>query len=68
MVDAKVKELVYSGNTVFFLVPRRECLREDNFFWSSSQSMTLCSMSSDFLLEIAFSQLYNYHNKCQSLL
>ena len=34
IVDAKVKEQVYSGNTVFFLLPRRECMRENNFFWS----------------------------------
>ena len=32
IVDAKVKELVYSGNTVFFLIPSRECMRENNFF------------------------------------
>ena len=32
IVDAKVKELVYSGNTVFFLLPSRECMRENNFF------------------------------------
>ena len=31
IVDAKVKELVYSGNTVFFLLPSRECIRENNF-------------------------------------
>ena len=54
IVDAKVQELVYYGNTVLFLLPSRECMRENNFFWSPSQSMTLCSMSSDFLLEMAF--------------
>ena len=32
IVDAKVKELVYFGNTVFFLIPSRECMRENNFF------------------------------------
>ena len=32
IVDAKVKELVYSGNTVFFLLPIRECMRENKFF------------------------------------
>ena len=47
---------------VIFLLPSRECMRENNYFWSPSQSMTLCSISSDFLFEIAFSQLYNYHN------
>ena len=30
--DAKVKELVYSGNTVIFLLPNRECMREKSFF------------------------------------
>ena len=35
--DAKVKELVYSGNTVIFLLPNRECMRENSFFWSPSQ-------------------------------
>ena len=32
IVDAKVKELVYSGNTVIFLLPSRECIRENNSF------------------------------------
>ena len=50
IVDAKVKELVYSGNIVIFLLPSRECMRENNYFWSSSQSITI---SSDFILEIA---------------
>ena len=27
-VDAKVKEQVYSGNTVVFLLPSRVCMRE----------------------------------------
>ena len=35
--DAKVKEIVYSGNTVIFLLPNRECMRENSFFWSPSQ-------------------------------
>ena len=26
--DGNVKELVYSGNTVIFLLPNRECMRE----------------------------------------
>ena len=26
--DAKVKELVYSGNTAIFLIPSRECFKE----------------------------------------
>ena len=31
--DAKVKELVYSGNTVIFLLPNRECMSEvDNHY------------------------------------
>ena len=54
IVDAKVKELVYSGNTVFFLLPSRECMRENNFFWSPSQSMTICSISFNLILEITF--------------
>ena len=33
IVDAKVKELVYSGNTVIVLLPSRECMRENNYFW-----------------------------------
>ena len=41
--DAKVKELVYSGNTVIFLLPNRECMRENSFFWSPSQLITFCS-------------------------
>ena len=39
--DAKVKERVYSGNTVIFLLPYRECTRENSFFWSPSQLLTL---------------------------
>ena len=48
IVDAKVKELVYSGNTVIFLHQSRECMRE-HLFWSSTESMPFCSISSDFL-------------------
>ena len=44
--DVKVKELLYSGNTVIFLLPNRE--------WSPSQLLTHCSISSVFLLETAF--------------
>ena len=61
--DAKVKYLVYSANTVIFLHPNRECMSENYFFWSPSRILTLCSISSAFLWEIAFSQLYNDHNK-----
>ena len=63
--DAKVKELVYSGNIVIFLLPNRECMRKkNNFFWSPLQLVSLCSISSAFLLKIGFfSQSYNYHNK-----
>ena len=32
IVDAKVKELVYSGNIVLFLLPCRECIRENKIF------------------------------------
>ena len=52
--DAKVKELVYYGNTVIILLPNRECMRENSFFWSPSQLITFCSISSAFLIEIAF--------------
>ena len=52
--DAKVKELVYYGNTVIFLLPNRECMRENSFFWSPSQLITFCSISSAFLIDIAF--------------
>ena len=52
--DAKVKELVYSGNTVIFLLPNRKCMRENSFFWSPSHLITLCSISSAFLIELAF--------------
>ena len=51
--DAKVKELVYSGNTVIFLLPNRECMRENSIFWSPLQ-LTPCSISSAFLIEVAF--------------
>ena len=51
--DAKVKELVYSGNTVIFLLPNRECMRENSFFRSPSQLITLCYISSAFLIEIS---------------
>ena len=34
IVDAKVKELVYSGNTVIFLLPSREMYKRNIFFWS----------------------------------
>ena len=36
--DAKVKELVYSGNTVIFLLPNRECMRENSFFIVAKQN------------------------------
>ena len=69
IVDSKLKVLVYYGNTVIFLLPSRECMRENNYIWLISPSMTLCSIRSDFLLEIIFfSRLYNYHIKCRSLL
>ena len=41
IVDAKVKELIYSGNTAFLLLPSRDCMRETFFFWSPSQSAIL---------------------------
>ena len=41
--DAKVKELVYSGNTVIFSLPNRECMRENSFFWLPSQLITFFS-------------------------
>ena len=61
IVNAKVKQLVYSGNTVLFLLPNRKYMREHNFFLSPSPSMTLCSISSDVLFKKNISQLYNYH-------
>ena len=30
IVDAKVKDLVYSGNTIIFILPSRECMRENS--------------------------------------
>ena len=51
---ANVKVLVYSGNTVIVLLPNRECMKENSFFWSPSQLLTLCSICSAFLLEIMF--------------
>ena len=39
VVDAKVKELVYSDKTVIFLLPNRDMYDKNNFFfWSPSQS------------------------------
>ena len=45
--------LVYSGNTVFFLPQSRECMRKQ-FFSGHLHNHCHCSISSDFLLEIAF--------------
>ena len=58
--DVKVKELVYSSNTVIFLLPNRECMAENSFFWSPSLLVTLCSIGSAFLLEIDFFTANNY--------
>ena len=49
-----VKERGYSGNAVIFSLPNRDCMRENSLFWSPSQVLTLCSISSAFLLEIVF--------------
>ena len=37
IVDAKVKELVYSGNTIFFLLPSRECMGQKNILVTHNQ-------------------------------
>ena len=51
--DAKVKELVYSGNTVIFSLPNRECMRENRFFWSPEQQ---------------FDRLQRLQNQCARIL
>ena len=50
--DVKVKELVYSGNTVIFTLPNREYMGENSFLWSPSQFLSLCSISSANILNI----------------
>ena len=41
--DAKVKELVYSGNTVIFLLPNRECMRENSFLYCTQYKIKATS-------------------------
>ena len=44
IVDAKVKELVYSGNTVFFLLPSRECMYVSFYTYITCMSLMFISV------------------------
>ena len=53
--DVKVKELVYSGNTVIFLLPNRECCGTCLYFVyyvTILQGMYLCNSASRLTLVI----------------